>query len=246
MGYPKLEGVSRQPAECTIRITAAASDQRACKASAGVYRRFQSDGVCMSSFRVLRRLALVAAALAGTGAVQAGFVTVVVAPGSYVPGQTVSVLLQDTNPIDMCSGGLCAADIQLSFNPDLLAFSGNYTAGDLPSVLNPVAVGGPAASGSLAFSLIFDEYDPAALVLGSPTTVLSVDFTVVSGLGGQAVVTAEPDPAVSPASYTFGTAASLPVTVQPGTTPQVPEPGSLGLVLLALGLTAIGSRRARS
>lgn len=157
-------------------------------------------------------------ALCGTFA-HAGLITL----SSSQAGGTVTLTVTDSNPADMCAGGLCAADFTIGFDPAALSFiPGSETS-------NFFVLAGAGASGEVQVSFVTLD---AINFAGGPEALFTLGFNAL--LTQSVVVTIVPtDFGVPVLDQYLPAAANATVSVQ-GPAAQVPEPNTALLALLAL------------
>lgn len=165
---------------------------------------------------------LVAACIGLSGAAQAGQLSVTTQQSNGV----VTFDIFDSNPLDMCADGLCAADFDIDYNPADLEFLG-YTEYTPYFALANAANGGPFGMQVLV-SFFADEPDLVNKLLFSlhfkPLVTQQVELTV------------GPRDFGVPLPYQ-----PAPVAVAIPVVAAVPEPSSV--LMLAIGLAALVWRR---
>lgn len=190
----------------------------------------------------------------GHTAAQAISLDLIPASQSVVQGHAVAVTLVISGLGDLVAPSLSAFDVDLTFNPAILAFQGAVF-GDpvLGDQLDLAGLGGNPMSASLTlpgllnlFEISFDLSDDLNALQADTFTLATLTFTALTQ-GSSALtlaVNALGDANGDPLAATVGAAGSITVTAPSPT--GVPEPASALLVLTgALGLFGYGAVRRR-
>lgn len=132
-------------------------------------RQFAASRVCsgMLRSRFLQLMTAAVLALSGVSA-SAGILSVT----TQQTGSTVTFKVFDSDPLDICDGGLCYADFAIGFDASKLAFLDGATTSPFFAMAN-AEVGGASGSQVLV-SLFADEPD-----LAGASLLFSIGFTAL-------------------------------------------------------------------